>query len=702
MKLRVSVVSPDTGLERLTDVAVGDRSVVNALRNSATRLHWLIPAATSAGVVVTLPFRTVFFISVFSSTLAWANSEPEPGSLTLPTVIETADRTNNTGLTSISGDDIQSRYGSLQNYLKSLTGMQVQHSGGLGDPVLLSVRGASGRQTTMLINGVQTNDAQGGGYDLSQIPVDMIERVEVSASGSHGGLYDSAIGGTINIITRQQEYRNQIATAIGNHGYYSASVRGNISDYISLYAGSDYSKNNFDYPVPAPWNGDARNSEETLRNAEFFRHTAQLSATTGDIVSQLHWQHQRKNIPDYFRNSPENKAHFSTREVRFTTSNGNASDSEGFQLPWSFSLSHKNESYRDPEGSIGLGEDDNRYRLRHAEVATSPQWRSGKLTLRSGLRAEFDDYQSRYVNDDDSRECNTLQGNCDQAAEQQVINLSTGADYRFSPPWTTSTSIYHRIYRTSNERTHAEDAARTQNKESFTGASASVTHFSAFSETSISARRSVRIPSLYERYGDRGLMLGNDDLTAEIADNLSLDLRLFNQQSEINLSVFVRETKDTIVAIYDSRGIGRYRNVSDSTMQGVEVELIHSQRITGITLEPMLSAASYTSELISDVRAFDGKQVPGIYHNRYLLGLTAFYRRHSLALDYELAGNLYLDSGNNSEGDIRRSLDLMYQFEHNRWNLRVAVNNLTNNQFRDYSNRPVAGRQLYISANISF
>lgn len=681
---------------------MGDRSVVNAELKHAARLHWLIPAATSADVVVTFPFRTVFFISVVSPALAWANGESAPGSLTLPTITETANRTGNTGLTSISGDDIQSRYGSLQNYLKSLTGMQVQHSGGLGDPVLLSVRGASGRQTTMLVNGVRINDAQGGGYDLSQIPVDMIERVEISASGSHGGLYDSAIGGTINIITRQQEYQNQIAAAVGNHGYYSASARGNISNHISVYAGSEYSKNNFDYPVPAPWNGDARNTEESLDNAEFFRHTAQLAATTGDITSQLSWQHQRKNIPDYFRNSPVNKAHYSTREIRFTTSNASASDSEGFQLPWSFALSHKNESYRDPESSIGLGEDDNRYRLRHAEVTTSPQWRSGKLTLRSGVRAEFDDYQSRYVNDEDSRECNTLQGSCDQTAKQQIFNLSTGADYRISTPWITSANIYHRSYHTSNERTHAEDAARTEDKSSFTGASASLSHISAISEIALSARRSVRIPSLYERYGDRGLMLGNDDLSAETSDNLSLDVRLFNQQSEVTLSAFSRKTKDTIVPIYDSRGVGRYLNVSDSVMQGIEAGLVHSEKLWEVTLEPSVSAATYTSELVSDVRAFDGMQVPGIYHDRYLFGLTAYYQSHALTMDYELAGNLYLDSGNNNKGDIRRSLDLTYQFEQNRWGFRVAVNNLTNNQFRDYSNRPVAGRQIYVSANISF
>ena len=681
---------------------MGDRSVVNALRKPATRLHWLIPAATSVDVVVNFPFRTVFFVSVLSPALAWANGEPAPAPLTLPTITETANRTTNTGLTSISGEDIQSRYGSLQNYLKTLTGMQVQHSGGLGDPVLLSVRGASGRQTTMLVNGIRVNDAQGGGYDLSQIPVDMIERVEISASGSHGGLYDSAIGGTINIITRQQEYQNQIAAAVGNHGYYSASARGNISNHISVYAGSEYSKNNFDYPVPAPWNGDARNTEESLDNAEFFRHTAQLAATTGDITSQLSWQHQRKNIPDYFRNSPVNKAHYSTREIRFTTSNASASDSEGFQLPWSFALSHKNESYRDPESSIGLGEDDNRYRLRHAEVTTSPQWRSGKLTLRSGVRAEFDDYQSRYVNDEDSRECNTLQGSCDQTAKQQIFNLSTGADYRISTPWITSANIYHRSYHTSNERTHAEDAARTEDKSSFTGASASLSHISAISEIALSARRSVRIPSLYERYGDRGLMLGNDDLSAETSDNLSLDVRLFNQQSEVTLSAFSRKTKDTIVPIYDSRGVGRYLNVSDSVMQGIEAGLVHSEKLWEVTLEPSVSAATYTSELVSDVRAFDGMQVPGIYHDRYLFGLTAYYQSHALTMDYELAGNLYLDSGNNNKGDIRRSLDLTYQFEQNRWGFRVAVNNLTNNQFRDYSNRPVAGRQIYVSANISF
>ncbi|WP_353295133.1 TonB-dependent receptor [Thalassolituus maritimus] len=651
-----------------------------------------------------LSHSSYLLIASLSGVSACVHADPTAPSVILPVITETASAS--IGVETISGDDIKNRYGNLQSYLKSLTSMQVQHSGGLGDPVLLSVRGASGRQTTMLINGVRINDAQGGGYDLSQIPVDMIEQVEISSSGSNGGLYDGAIGGTINIITRDREYQRRIAAKLGNHGYRSISAQGDVNPMISLYAGSESSDNNFNYPVPTPWDGSERNSEEALNNAEFYRHTLQLSVHSGDIQSQVGWRHQSKNIPDYFRNSPINRARYSIRELTFSTGNGAKYSNNGFNLDWSVAASRKNESYQDPESSIGLGEDDNRYKLQHIEMSLAPYWQHEDIVVSTGITGEFDQYQSRYVNDPDSRECTTPDGSCDQTAQQSVININTGVDYQINPQWGSGLAVYHRRYDTSNERTHADNPLRTDIEQSFTGASASVDHRSQHSEIQLSARRSTRIPSLYERYGDRGLMLGNDDLAAETADNLSLDITLFDARSEANVVVFYRKTYDTIVPVYDSRGVGRYENSSDASMTGLESTLRHSLQVAGITFEPSLSAAHYTSELDSDIRAFNGKQLPGIYHDRYLASVTAYFDRksiqHSLGLDVEVAGNLYLDSGNNNRGDIRRSIDLIYRAQLKTLSASVQVNNLLNNQFKDFSNRPVAGRQVYLSAQWQF
>lgn len=644
-----------------------------------------------------LYFRSILLPTILSicGNAALADVTPVTDKPTqLTTITETAQRTVSSGMQIVTGEEIRTRYFNLEGFLKSLTGMQVQHSGGLGDPVLLSVRGASSRQTTMLVNGIRINDAQGGGYDLSQIPTELIQRVEISSTGSNGGLYDSAIGGTINIITREQDYQHRVSAGIGNHGYRNLSAQGAVTPAILVFAGTEYSNNNFDYPVPAPWNGDVRDSEEALNNARFFRHSAQVALAHGDIVGKLSWRHQNKEIPDYFRNSPENRAHFDTRELKFVTSNSAQPQSGLFSVLWSAALSGKNETYRDPESSIGLGEDDNRYRLRHAELSVAPQWKKERLEVETSLGAEFDEYQSRYVNDEDSRNCTTPQGSCDQTARQSIINLNISPTYVISQQWLLNTSAYHRRYQASNERTHADNAARTENKDNFNGASASITHLTGHSETQLSARRSLRIPSLYERYGDRGLMLGNDDLMAETAKSVSLDLRIFNTHGDISVSIFHRETDNTIVPVYDSRGVGRYLNTSDSVMQGIETDISYRIDLNSIRLLPSLSTATYSSKLMSDVRAFDGQQVPGIYHDRYVASLAGEYRNHTLSLSYELAGNLFIDSSNNNKGDIRRIIDLNYSFENGRWISGFNIQNLADSQFRDFSNRPVAGRQL--------
>jgi len=643
-------------------------------------------------------------ISIFLMPLCMSNACAETS---LPVVTETAERDQRTAKYVISGEDIRADYQSLDAFLRQLTGMQVQHSGGLGDPVLLSVRGATAQQTTFLINGVRVNDAQGGSYDLSQIPVELIERVEISDSGSNGGMYDSAIGGTINIVTRHTGYLNRAAASVGNYGYRSLALTAAPHPDVLLYAGTEYSDNNFDYPVPAPWNGNSRYSEEPLNNASFFRHSAQLAITRNDIVSKLGWTKQGKDIPDYFRNSPENRARFDRREFRFNT--GTQLDTtqpdstrQEFSLQWAADLSSKYETYQDPESTIGLGEDNNRYRLHHAGLSFSPQWQKEKLTLGASLAAEADRYQSTYLNDPDSRDCTTPLGGCDQTATQHQLNASTQADYRLNSHWDIRTSLYHRRYTTSNQATHSDNTARSEEQSDFNGFSAAVTRVSERTELQLSTRKSIRVPSLYERYGDRGLMLGNDDLAAETAQTSSIDVHIFDHEYDASLAVFQRETRDTIVPVYDSRGVGRYINVSDSTLQGIEADISYQLHIRSLALEPSLSAANYSSRMISSVRAFDGKKLPGIYHTRYLAGISAFYDMHSMNLEYELAGDLYLDSGNNNSGDIRRMLNLHYRYSALRWSAGLRINNLMDHQFRDFSNRPVAGRQIYLNANFEF
>lgn len=94
---------------------------------------------------------------------------------------------------------------SVVQALRTVPGLDVVQSGGPGGTASTFIRGAKSEQALVMIDGVPMNDAAGlgRGADLSQVPVENIQRIEV-LRGPQSTLYGAdAIGGVINIITRK-------------------------------------------------------------------------------------------------------------------------------------------------------------------------------------------------------------------------------------------------------------------------------------------------------------------------------------------------------------------------------------------------------------------------------------------------------------------------------------------------------------------
>ncbi|MBW1867857.1 MAG: TonB-dependent receptor, partial [Deltaproteobacteria bacterium] len=69
----------------------------------------------------------------------------------------------------------------------------------------IHIRGMSGDATQVRVNGVTINSPSFGSADVSKIPLNSIERIEI-VEGSGSVLYGSgAMGGTVNIITKRPE-----------------------------------------------------------------------------------------------------------------------------------------------------------------------------------------------------------------------------------------------------------------------------------------------------------------------------------------------------------------------------------------------------------------------------------------------------------------------------------------------------------------
>jgi vitamin B12 transporter len=126
--------------------------------------------------------------------------------------------------------------------LRSLAGVEVVQTGGLGSQSSTFMRGTNSNQVLVLLDGVRINSATTGSTAIEHIMLDNIERIEV-VRGNVSSLYGSeAIGGVIQIFTKQGHGAPTFnaSAGIGNHGTqrFSAGFSGVVDNTsFSINAG---------------------------------------------------------------------------------------------------------------------------------------------------------------------------------------------------------------------------------------------------------------------------------------------------------------------------------------------------------------------------------------------------------------------------------------------------------------------------------
>jgi vitamin B12 transporter len=109
-------------------------------------------------------------------------------------------------VTVISGEELQKRQSPwVADVLREVPGVNVVRSGGFGATTAVFIRGANANHTLALVDGIELADPSiiNGAVDFADFAPDNVERIEV-LRGPASSLYGSdAIGGVVNIITRE-------------------------------------------------------------------------------------------------------------------------------------------------------------------------------------------------------------------------------------------------------------------------------------------------------------------------------------------------------------------------------------------------------------------------------------------------------------------------------------------------------------------
>lgn len=108
------------------------------------------------------------------------------------------------GAFSVNALDVKPIVNSLNNLTTLVdhsAGVKIRQEGGVGSDYDLSINGMSGNSVRYFIDGVPL-DIKGSGVSLSNLPVNIIDRVEIYKGVVPASLGTDALGGAINIITR--------------------------------------------------------------------------------------------------------------------------------------------------------------------------------------------------------------------------------------------------------------------------------------------------------------------------------------------------------------------------------------------------------------------------------------------------------------------------------------------------------------------
>ena len=159
-------------------------------------------------------------------------------------------------VTVIDLSNMRGTVSSVQDILVKTVGVTIRSSGGVGSSSRLSVRGLEGKRIGFFIDEVPMTD-QTDYIDYNDIPVDMIDRIEIYKGVVPARLGGSSLGGAVNIVTR--EYPDKYADlSYGLESYNTHKVQAifkrNLKEQgLTFGVGGGYTSSDNNYSFDSPY-----------------------------------------------------------------------------------------------------------------------------------------------------------------------------------------------------------------------------------------------------------------------------------------------------------------------------------------------------------------------------------------------------------------------------------------------------------------
>lgn len=198
-------------------------------------------------LLVSLLLLLVSMVNAIPTEMVLSNTE-EGTSLHSVSVVITASRyiSVQPNSTILKKDDlVKFKDSMLPDVLESLPGIQIKRYGGKSGGASISMQGAETKQTLVLLNGSPIHNPIYGSVDFNNINISNIELIEAYRGGMSSVYGANAVGGVINIITKQPIDKTILKLGYGSFNDQTLSLEHSLSTDFFNYR-LNYSAGKYD------------------------------------------------------------------------------------------------------------------------------------------------------------------------------------------------------------------------------------------------------------------------------------------------------------------------------------------------------------------------------------------------------------------------------------------------------------------------
>ncbi|TDS12912.1 TonB-dependent receptor [Sphingobacterium paludis] len=560
----------------------------------------------------------------------------------------------------------------INQILNRSTGVRVREQGGLGSNYSFSINGMSGNHIKFFIDGVPI-EAYGSGMSFNNIPVNIVERIEVYKGVIPAHLTSDALGGAVNIITKRDRRKSIDASySFGSFNTHRAGLSGSYTDpkkglHVNVNSFYNYSDNDYRmYSNPEARvyldvvNPNNSNQFDTISSAKRFHDAYRsymtqveaglsskrwadvfvLGLTYNNIYNEVqtgatqqkvygHVFETSRSIVPSLRYRKENlfaEGLSATIFANFANDRSVVTDTSSYRV---YRWDGRPDSYFPEAGEINLTKSIRHYQGYNSLVQSTLNY---EITAKQivNLTHSFTGNHRKSYNEIDPYNHSFRQNN---RVSRHVLGLNYMHDF-FEKKW--RNQLFSKYYHFGGRVENADSSESRQSKSYLGYGAASSYVFTNGLGVKASYEHAYRLPTLVELFGNGVDVYPNAGLVPESSDNYNLGIfynGILREKHGIYASaaIFYRNADNYIhrtppgVVSGSSESFSQYYNYGGIQVEGAEAEITYSYG----NLLKFTANASYESAVDREQYVRGTNRIKVTYGNRlpdkpWLYGNTDF------------------------------------------------------------------------------